>query len=128
MPGNTPFGIRFRRRRVRRCGRTNLTVTAAKKAVTVTALNQSAYTGSTAPDLSSPEADKNYKVEGLVGADTLSGTVTLTYAQTPDMSKPGKTAINITGTLSNDNYEITYVPGTLTVFRSAFQRRRWFLL
>ena len=93
----------------------SLTVTAAKKAVTVTALDKSAHTGSTAPDLSSPEADKNYKVEGLVGADTLSGTVTLTYAQTPDMSKPGKTAINIAGTLSNDNYEITYVPGTLTV-------------
>ena len=93
----------------------SLTVTAAKKPVTVTALNQSAHTGSTAPDLSSPKADKDYKVEGLVGADTLSGTVTLTYAQTPDMSKPGKTAINIAGTLSNDNYEITYVSGTLTV-------------
>ena len=93
----------------------SLTVTVAKKAVTVTVLDKSAYTGSTAPDLSSPEADKDYKVEGLVGADTLSGTVTLTYAQTPDMSKPGKTAINITGTLSNDNYEITYVHGTLTV-------------
>lgn len=93
----------------------SLTVTAAKKAVTVTALDKSAHTGSTAPDLSSPKADKDYKVEGLVGADTLSGTVTLTYAQTPDMSKPGKTAINITGTLSNDNYEITYVHGTLTV-------------
>ena len=93
----------------------NVTVTAAKKAVTVTALDKNAHTGSTAPDLSSPETDKNYKVEGLVGADTLSGTVTLTYAQTPDMSKPGKTAINITGTLSNDNYEITYVHGTLTV-------------
>ena len=93
----------------------SLTVTVAKKAVTVTALDKSAYTGSTAPDLSSPEADKNYKVEGLLGADTLSGTVTLTYAQTPDMSKPGKAAINIAGTLSNGNYEITYVPGTLTV-------------
>ena len=93
----------------------SLTVTAAKKAVTVTALDKNAHTGSTAPDLSSPETDKNYKVEGLVGADTLSGTVTLTYEQTPDMSKPGKTAINIAGTLSNDNYAITYVPGTLTV-------------
>ena len=93
----------------------SLTVTVAKKAVTVTALDQSAYTGSTAPDLSSPKADKDYKVEGLVGADTLSGTVTLDYAQTPDMSKTGKTAINITGTLSNANYAITYVPGTLTV-------------
>ena len=93
----------------------SLTVTVAKKSVTVTALDKSAYTGSTAPDLSSPEANKDYKVEGLVGADTLSGTVTLAYAQMPDMSKTGKTAINITGTLSNDNYEITYVPGTLTV-------------
>lgn len=93
----------------------SLTVTVAKKAVTVTALGKSAYTGSTAPDLSSPKADKNYKVEGLVGADTLSGTVTLTYGQTPDMRKTGTTAINITGTLSNDNYAITYVPGTLTV-------------
>ena len=97
----------------------NVTVTVAKKAVTVTALDQSAYTGSTAPDLSSPEADKDYKVEGLVGADTLSGTVTLDYAQTPDMSKTGKTAINITGTLSNDNYAITYVSGTLTVSKQS---------
>lgn len=97
----------------------NVTVTVAKKAVTVTALDKSVYTGSTAPDLSSPEADKDYKVEGLVGADTLSGTVTLDYAQTPDMSKTGKTAINITGTLSNDNYEITYVSGTLTVFKQS---------
>ena len=93
----------------------SLPVTVAKKAVTVTALDQSAYTGSTAPDLSSPKADKDYKVEGLVGADTLSGTVTLTYGQTPDMSKTGQTKINITGTLSNANYAITYVPGTLTV-------------
>ena len=97
----------------------NVTVTVAKKSVTVTALDKSAYTGSTAPDLSSPKADKDYKVEGLVGADTLSGTVTLTYEQTPDMSKAGKIAINITGTLSNDNYEITYVSGTLTVSRQS---------
>ncbi len=116
----------------------NVTVTVAKKSVTVTALDKSAYTGSTAPDLSSPEADKNYKVEGLLGADTLSGTVTLTYAQTPDMSKTGQTKINITGTLSNDNYAITYVPGTLTVSKQSsseavpppwfVQRRRRFLL
>lgn len=97
----------------------NVTVTVAKKSVTVTALDKSAYTGSTAPDLSSPKADKDYKVEGLVGADTLSGTVTLTYEQTPDMSKAGEIAINITGTLSNDNYEITYVSGTLTVSRQS---------
>ena len=97
----------------------NVTVTVAKKSVTVTALDKSAYTGSTAPDLSSPKADKDYKVEGLVGADTLSGTVTVTYEQTPDMSKAGEIAINITDTLSNDNYEITYVSGTLTVSRQS---------
>ena len=97
----------------------NVTVTVAKKSVTVTALDKSAHTGSTAPDLGSPETDKDYKVEGLVGADTLSGTVTLDYAQTPDMSKTGKTAINITGTLSNDNYAITYVSGMLTVSKQS---------
>ena len=93
----------------------DLTVKVAKKAVTVTALDKNAYIGSDVPDLSNPEAGKDYNVEGLVGADTLNGTVTLTYAQTPDMSKAGKTAINITGTLSNDNYDIIYANGTLTV-------------
>ena len=93
----------------------SLTVTVAKKAVTVTALDKSAYTGSTAPDLSSPEADKDYKVEGLVDADTLSGTVTLAYAQTPDMSKTGETKISAEGAEAGENYEITYVDGKLTV-------------
>ena len=93
----------------------DLTVKVAKKAVTVTALDKNAYIGSDVPDLSNPEADKDYKVEGLVGTDTLNGAVTLTYAQTPDMNKAGKTTINITGTLSNDNYDIIYANGTLTV-------------
>ena len=93
----------------------NLTVKVAKKTVTVTALDKSAYIGSNVPALSNPEADKDYKIEGLVGTDTLNGTVTLTYAQTPNMSKAGKTTINITGTLSNDNYDIIYANGTLTI-------------
>ena len=93
----------------------NLTVKVAKKAVTVTVLDKNAYIGSDVPDLSNPEAGKDYKVEGLVGTDSLNGTVTLTYAQTPNMSKAGKTTINITGTLSNDNYDIIYANGTLTV-------------
>ncbi len=90
-------------------------VTIAKKAVTVTALDKSAYTGNDAPDLSNPEADKDYKVEGLLDADALNCKVTLTYEQTPDMSRAGTTAIIATSTLSKDNYEITYLPGTLTV-------------
>ena len=96
-------------------GQKDLTVKGAKKTVTVTALDKNAYIGSDVPALSNPEAGKDYKVEGLVGTDTLNGTVTLTYAQTPDMSKVGKTTINITGTLSNDNYDIIYANGTLTV-------------
>ena len=87
----------------------------AKKTVTVTALDKNAYIGSDVPDLSNPEAGKDYKVEGLVGTDRLNGDVTLTYAQTPDMNKAGKIAINITGTLSNLNYDIIYANGTLTV-------------
>lgn len=93
----------------------DLAVKVAKKTVTVTALGKNAYIGSDVPVLSNPEAGKDYKVEGLVGTDTLNGTVTLTYAQTPNMSKAGKTTINITGTLSNDNYDIIYANGTLTV-------------
>lgn len=93
----------------------DLAVKVAKKTVTVTALGKNAYIGSDVPVLSNPEAGKDYKVEGLVGTDSLNGTVTLTYAQTPNMSKAGKTTINITGTLSNDNYDIIYANGALTV-------------
>lgn len=93
----------------------DLAVKVAKKTVTVTALDKNAYIGSDVPVLSNPEAGKDYKVEGLVGTDSLNGTVTLTYAQTPNMSKAGKTTINIIGTLSNDNYDIIYANGTLTV-------------
>ena len=93
----------------------DLAVKVAKKTVTVTALDKNAYIGSDVPVLSNPEAGKDYKVEGLVGTDRLNGDVTLTYAQTPDMNKAGKIAINITGTLSNDNYDIIYANGTLTV-------------
>ena len=58
-------------------------------------------------------------MEGQVGAEAQSGPVALDYAQTPDMSISGKTAINITGTLSNVNYAITYVSGTLTVSKQS---------
>jgi len=94
----------------------NVTVTIAKKAVTVTALDKSAYTGSTAPNLSSPEADKDYTISGLFGADTLTGEVTLKYnPEKPDMTKTGEAAIKITGTLANDNYDVDYADGKLTI-------------
>lgn len=46
--------------------------------VTVTIKDKSAYVGSkTAPDLSNPEKDKDYTISGLIGEDTLTGSVKL---------------------------------------------------
>ena len=87
-----------------------------KAAVSVTAKDRSAYVGDTAPALPA-EAVKgtDYTVSGLFDEDALSGTVTLTYAGTPDMTKEGIASINISGTLANDNYTVSYVPGKLTI-------------
>ena len=87
-----------------------------KAAVSVTAKDRSAYVGDTAPALPA-EAVKgtDYTVSGLFDEDTLSGTVTLTYAGTPDMTKEGIASINISGTLANANYTVSYVPGKLTI-------------
>ena len=90
-------------------------VTVAKATVTVAAKDKSAYTGSTAPDLSNPVQDTDYTVSGLFGEDTLTGMVSLAYDGTPDMTKTGETAIKITGTLENENYTVSYVNGKLTV-------------
>ena len=90
-------------------------VTIAKAAVTVTVKDKSAYTGSTAPDLSNPVQDTDYTVSGLFGEDTLTGTIALAYDGTPDMTKTGETTIKITGTLENENYTVSYVDGKLTV-------------
>ena len=87
-----------------------------KAAISVTAKDRSAYVGDVAPALpAEPVQETDYTVSGLFGEDALSGTVTLTYAGTPDMTKEGTVSINIGGTLANDNYIVSYVPGTLTI-------------
>ena len=87
--------------------------------VTVTIKDKSAYVGSkTAPDLSNPEKDKDYTISGLIGEDTLTGSVKLKYnPATPDMTKVSDmTQITDDGsTLANSNYDVTYVDGKLTV-------------
>lgn len=83
--------------------------------VVITALNKSANAGDAAPDLSSPVQDKDYTVTGLVGRDDLGGTIKLAYANEPDMTKDGETAINISGAEATSNYTIKYVEGKLTV-------------
>lgn len=62
--------------------------------VTVTIKDKSAYVGSkTAPDLSNPEKDKDYTVDGLIGEDRLIETPALSYVPaTPDMTKIGEAA------------------------------------
>ena len=86
--------------------------------VTVTIKDKSAYVGSkTAPDLSNPEKDKDYTISGLIGEDTLTGSVKLKYnPATPDLTKVSDmTQITDNGsTLANSNYDVTYVDGKLT--------------
>ena len=87
--------------------------------VTVTIKDKSVYVGSkTAPDLSNPEKDKDYTISGLIGEDTLTGSVKLKYSPaTPDMTKVSDTTqiVNNGSTLTNSNYDVTYVDGKLTV-------------
>ena len=87
--------------------------------VTVTIKDKSAYVGSkTAPDLSNPEKDKDYTISGLIGEDTLTGSVKLKYDPAiPDLTKVNDmTQITDNGsTLANSNYDVTYVDGKLTV-------------
>ena len=86
------------------------TISAAK--LTVTALDKRITAGQSAPDLITPVFGEDYKVDGLLGQDALTA-VTLTYGETPDTSKAGSYAINISAVQTN--YDITTVPGTLTV-------------
>ena len=87
--------------------------------VTVTIKDKSAYVGSkTAPDLSNPEKDRDYTISGLIGEDTLTGSVKLKYnPATPDLTKVSDMTqiVNNGSTLANSNYDVTYVDGKLTV-------------
>lgn len=94
----------------------SFSVTIGKAAVTVTASDKTAYVGGTAPNLSKSEKDKDYTISGLFGEDTLTGEVTLKYdPEKPDMTKTGEAAIKISGTLANDNYDVAYADGKLTI-------------
>ena len=87
--------------------------------VTITIKDKNAYVGSkTAPDLSNPEKDKDYTISGLIGEDTLTGSVKLKYnPATPDLTKVSDMTqiVNNGSTLANSNYDVTYVDGKLTV-------------
>ena len=64
-----------------------------------------AFTLASAPDPAARKQISDYKMEGLVWCRDTPERHGNAGSQTPE-SKTEKTAINITGTLSNDNYEI----------------------
>ena len=93
-----------------------ITVTIKTAPLTITAKDKSAYVGSTAPDLSNPELNKDYTVSGLFGRDQLTKSPVLSYAtEKPDMSQIGSVDINISDADAGRNYTITYVSGKLNI-------------
>ena len=102
-------------------GRVSYTLTVARKSVTITVLDKRAYTDSAAPDLSAPVLGTDYTVDGLLGGDTLRTGPTLTYdPAVPDMRKAGTAAkIVASNADAGENYQFTYVSGTLTLISRA---------
>ena len=95
---------------------TSGSVTVGKKLVVVTALDRNIIQGQKAPDLSQPKAGTDYTVTGLVGTDTLGGTIVMCYDPAePDTTKIGTAVINISGATVGNNYEIAFQSGKLTI-------------
>ena len=96
-------------------------VTAEIKAteLTVTAKDKNAYIGGKTPDLSKPELNKDYTVDGLIGEDHLTKEPILAYdPAAPDMTKIGEAAkIIANGADAGSNYSITYAAGKLILSR-----------
>ena len=97
-------------------GQAAASITVNRATVTVTAAGKSAFVGDPVPALpAQPVLGTDYTVTGLVNGDTLGGTVVLAYASEPDMTKPGTTAITVSGVTVSENYILRTVEGTLTV-------------
>lgn len=89
----------------------SITVTVAKRTLTVTANNKSVYVGDQVPAL-------DYRIDGLVSGDTL-GKLTLAVDGTEPTKTAGKYDIVFTNadavSYDRDKYELKTVNGTLTV-------------
>ena len=97
-------------------GEKTYTFSIGPAALTVTALDKEILVGQSAPDLSDPAEGTDYRVEGLLGADVLTG-VTLTYGETPDTGRMGSYAIHAAA--AQANYDVACVSGTLTIRKYA---------
>lgn len=90
--------------------------TIQKGTVTVKASDKNITVGEAAPDLSDPVPGKDYTVSGLAKEDSLGGTVTLSYQETPDTASPGTYTIQASGgEVDEELYTLQYQTGTLTV-------------
>ena len=89
-----------------------ITMTAGKKALTITAKNQTVVQNQTMPELT-------YEVSGLVKGDTFTNPTITTTAK--DTTTQGKYDILISGgTLTNaDCYDVSYVDGSLEVIKQS---------
>ena len=101
-------------------GEQGIPVSIAKKEVTVTAKDLNTYVGGEVPSLSAPILDTHYSVTGLVGTDELTTAPTLVYQKdgstaTPDSATAGTYDIVPSGASAGDNYNISYINGTLTI-------------
>lgn len=100
----------------------SIDATVKKATVVITVNNKSAYVNDKAPDLSKPEADKDYTVSGLIGNEKLETAPVLKYTDAenkeikdPDMTKAGTVTIGASGASAGDNYTVEYKTGTLTI-------------
>ena len=108
--------------------KTTASITINKATITVAAKDQSIYVNGTAPDLSAPVENTHYTVTGLVGSDTLVGTITMEYqksgtAATLDVTKAGTYDIVISGATepAGGNYNaIEFKSATLTISNPSY--------
>lgn len=90
-------------------------VTIQQATITIKVRDKTATVGDAVPPLGSDDC----VVTGLVLGDTLAVGPTVLYSPVPDLSQPGRVAIQATGAVvpEGGNYrsQITYLPGTLTI-------------
>lgn len=90
-------------------------VTIQQARLTITVQDRTVTVGDPLPVL----GQKDYVVSGLVSGDVLASEPTLLYSPEPDLTQPGRTAIQAMGAQvpegGNYNTQITYLPGTLVI-------------
>lgn len=90
-----------------------ITVTVAKKELTITIGSEKVYLNNTVP------TPTKYTVTGFVGEDNFVTEPTLYYETTPDTSVRGSVAIKGKDADAGDNYTIKYIDGMLTIAKKS---------